>query len=100
MRDLIPSLITLVRALLKPRRSRPTVIVVIRPSADPWARPWASPTRAEAQVILRQRATATITGTTAPPGARRLIIARNGLHFEQPVAVRAARPGPAWTWIR
>ncbi|MEU3600506.1 hypothetical protein ABZ714_17580 [Streptomyces sp. NPDC006798] len=92
MRDPISSLIAAVRALLKPRRSRPAVIVVVRP--------WTSPTRAEAQNILRQRATATITGTNAPPGARRLIIARNGLHFERPVAVRAARPGPAWTWIR
>ncbi|MEU3601108.1 hypothetical protein ABZ714_20670 [Streptomyces sp. NPDC006798] len=100
MRDPISSLITLVRALLKPRRSRPTVIVMVQPPADPWAQPWNSPTRAEAQAILRQRATATTTGTTAPPGARRLIIARDGLHFEQPVAVRASRPGPAWTWIR
>ncbi|MEU3598243.1 hypothetical protein ABZ714_05830 [Streptomyces sp. NPDC006798] len=100
MRDPISSLIALVRALLKPRRSRPAVIIVVRPPADPWARPWSSPTRAEAQVILRARATATTTGTNAPPGARRLIVARDGLHFERPVAVRAAWPGPAWTWIR
>ncbi|MEU3601646.1 hypothetical protein ABZ714_23430 [Streptomyces sp. NPDC006798] len=91
MRDLVPSLVTAVRALLKPCRNRPTVIVVVRP--------WTSPTRAEAQVILLARATATTTGTNAPPGARRLMIARNGRHFERPVAVRAARPGPARTWI-
>ncbi|MEU5159227.1 hypothetical protein AB0G74_06390 [Streptomyces sp. NPDC020875] len=100
MRDLILSLITLVRALLKPRRNPPTVILVVRPPVDPWVRPWTSPSQDEARDILRARATATRTGTPAPPHARRLIVARHGLHFEQPVAVRAARPGPAWTWIR
>ncbi|MEU5160093.1 hypothetical protein AB0G74_10850 [Streptomyces sp. NPDC020875] len=101
MRDLILSLITLVRALLKPRRSRHTVIVIVPPSrTDPWVRPWTSPSQDEAREILRLRSTATRTGTPAPPQARRLIVARDGLHFEQPVAVRAARPGPAWTWIR
>ncbi|MEU5161787.1 hypothetical protein AB0G74_19555 [Streptomyces sp. NPDC020875] len=91
MRDLILSLVAAVRALLEPRRSRHTVIVVVPPPrTDPWARPWTSPGRAEARNILRQR-------SAAP---RRVIIAPDGVHFEQPVAVRAARPGPAWTWIR
>ncbi|QDY77548.1 hypothetical protein [Streptomyces qinzhouensis] len=72
------------------------MIVLVQHRVDPWTRPWPSPSRAEAREILRQRATA----TTAPAGRRKLIIARYGLRFEQPVAVRAARPGPAWTWIR
>ncbi|MFE3092195.1 hypothetical protein ACFXG1_00015 [Streptomyces sp. NPDC059248] len=102
MNDFIADLVTRLRTFLKLPRRRTTVIVVIHPPprVDPWTRPWTSPSQAEAREILRQRATATTTGTTAPPGARRLIIARNGLRFEQPVAVRASRPGPAWTWIR
>ncbi|MFJ8231418.1 hypothetical protein ACIQ9E_15910 [Streptomyces sp. NPDC094448] len=103
MRNLIVALLARLRTFLSlRRRRRPLVIVLVRPSpaVDPWTRPWTSPSQAEAQEILRQRATATATGTVAPPGARRLIVARNGLRFPRPVAVRAVRPGPAWTWIR
>ncbi|QDY76926.1 hypothetical protein [Streptomyces qinzhouensis] len=101
MRNPIAAMLTRLRDFLSPHR-RPVVIVLVAsaPAANPWTRPWTSPSQAEAQEILRQRATATATGTAAPPGARRLIVARNGLRFPRPVAVRAARPGPAWTWIR
>ncbi|MFE0421552.1 hypothetical protein [Streptomyces sp. NPDC058953] len=98
MRDLIADLIACPRAVFE-RRRRHTVIVVTRPTpVDPWTRPWSSPGRDEAREILRRRGA--VHATDSYPPRRGLIVAPNGVRFERPVAVRAARPGPAWTWIR
>ncbi|QDY78683.1 hypothetical protein [Streptomyces qinzhouensis] len=78
---------TRLRAFLSPPPPAPASVPV-----DPWTRPWTSPTKEQAQAILRAR-------TESLP-RRRLIIAPYGIRLERPVAVRAARPGPAWTWIR
>ncbi|MGV9312521.1 hypothetical protein ACWDR0_10020 [Streptomyces sp. NPDC003691] len=92
MRNPVAAVLARLRAS---RRHRRYLVIVLVPPG-----PATGPRTGTAAEILRQRATATSTGTPAPPGARRLIVARSGLRFPRPVAARAARPGPAWTWIR
>ncbi|QDY77989.1 hypothetical protein [Streptomyces qinzhouensis] len=86
MRNLIHRALARLRAFLNPP---PLVVVLVQapPRTDPWTRPWTSPDKQQAQAILRARA------------RRRLIVAPYGIRLDQPVAVRASRPGHAWTWV-
>ncbi|MGW1279746.1 hypothetical protein ACWD4V_22730 [Streptomyces tsukubensis] len=88
MRNLIHRALNRLRTFLNPP---PTHIVVLVPAplprTDPWTRPWTSPDQHQAQAILQART------------RRRLIVAPHGIRLEQPVAVRASRPGHAWTWV-
>ncbi|QDY77612.1 hypothetical protein [Streptomyces qinzhouensis] len=86
MRNLIHRVLNRLRAFLNP----PTLVVVLVPApvrTDPWARPWTSPDKEQAQAILQTRA------------RRRVVVAPYGIRLAQPVAVRASRPGHAWTWV-
>ncbi|AZK95347.1 MULTISPECIES: hypothetical protein [Streptomyces] len=84
MRNPIHRALNRLRTLLNP----PTLVPAPPPRTDPWTRPWTSPDQHQAQAILQARAR-----------RRRLIVAPYGIRLEQPVAVRASRPGPAWTWV-
>ncbi|MEW1546202.1 hypothetical protein [Streptomyces tsukubensis] len=88
MRNLIHRVLNRLRTFLNP----PTHVVVLvaapPPRIDPWTRPWTSPDKDQAQAVLRAQAR-----------RRRLIVAPHGIRLEQPVAVRASRPGHAWTWV-
>ncbi|QDY77488.1 hypothetical protein [Streptomyces qinzhouensis] len=50
MHDLVRLLIALL-----PRRRRPVAVRRPVPPGDPWTRPWTSPSKEEAQAILRRR---------------------------------------------
>ncbi|MFF3557395.1 hypothetical protein ACWD4V_27730 [Streptomyces tsukubensis] len=93
MRNPIATALARLWAFFDRRTTRTVVVLVAAPlRTDPWTRPWTSPTKEQAQAILRDQAS-----TPHPP--RRLVIAPYGIRLAQPVAVRASRPGPAWTWV-
>ncbi|QDY78063.1 hypothetical protein [Streptomyces qinzhouensis] len=88
MRNPIVTALARLWAFLNRRTVRTVVILVAAPvRTDPWTRPWTSPGKEQAQAILQART------------RRRLVIAPYGIRLDQPVAVRAARPGHAWTWV-
>ncbi|MFJ8230187.1 hypothetical protein ACIQ9E_09555 [Streptomyces sp. NPDC094448] len=94
MRNPIVTALARLWAFLDRRPNRTVVVLVAAPARpDPWTRPWTSPTKEQAQAILRDQA------NTPRPPRRRLVIAPYGIRLAQPVAVRASRPGPAWTWV-
>lgn len=74
--------------------------------ASPWTAPWTGPTKEEAQAVLLAREeserTVQLRADTAfaPPVRRRLYIAPHGIPLDRPVAVRTARPGTGWGWLR
>ncbi|MFF3557483.1 hypothetical protein ACFYXL_29240 [Streptomyces tsukubensis] len=85
MRNPIHRALNRLRTFLNPP---PLVVVLVpAPRTDPWTRPWTSPDQHQAQAILQART------------RRRLVVAPYGIRLDQPVAVRASRPGPAWTWV-
>ncbi|MFJ8229536.1 hypothetical protein ACIQ9E_06175 [Streptomyces sp. NPDC094448] len=72
------------------------------PRVDPWTRPWTTPGQEEAQALLlaREQALRARTVPDGPQPPRRLYVAPQGIVLVRPVAVRTARPGPGWGWLR
>ncbi|MGW1277601.1 hypothetical protein ACWD4V_11690 [Streptomyces tsukubensis] len=103
MRDAIAHLLTRIAHRLQGiQRSTPPVTPLPTPRVDPWTRPWTTPGQEEAQALLlaREEALRARTVPDGPPPPRRLYVAPQGIVLVRPVAVRTARPGPGWGWLR
>ncbi|QDY78768.1 hypothetical protein [Streptomyces qinzhouensis] len=101
MRDAIACLLTRIADRIAGIR-RPVPPAPLTAQVDPWTRPWTSPGKEEAQAFLRalEEARRPRTLPVGPPPRRRLYIAPQGIVLDRPVAVRTARPGPGWGWLR